>query len=417
MSVIEQKLAELAAIAADNGHSPNGKTDKLQIRKADLNQVQPFRWAWQDRLLLGYVNLLAGDEGVGKGTFIAWLIARLTRGDLPGVLHGHPVRVLMIGDEDGFHNITVPRLHTAGADLDLVYDAPIDDAAGPLDIRRDITKFKQAVGEGGFKIVVFDQLLDNLGVGVDDWKAKPVREAIGPLRRAAREHDIAVLAALHTNKSTTGGFRQRVGGSQQFNALSRSSCWLLNHPDHAEEDKHRVVLWPKANYANPGAVEFRITGHASTINDEVHHVGTATGLRESDITLEDVLSRRNGEPLTKADNGRAILLTELADGEWHPARDVMAMLEEHEIGEREANRLKTGLGVESHKDGFQGPTLWRLPRGREGAPDYRTSRTSRTAMDTGISGHCECEESLPRPAADGAIRCASCELLADWGAE
>ena len=35
--------------------------------------------------LLGYLNLLVGDEGVGKGTLLAWLIARLTRGELPGI--------------------------------------------------------------------------------------------------------------------------------------------------------------------------------------------------------------------------------------------------------------------------------------------------------------------------------------------
>src|SRR5207245_2887893 len=38
----------------------------LLIRKPDLTLARPTRWAWQHRIAVGYLNLLIGDEGIGK---------------------------------------------------------------------------------------------------------------------------------------------------------------------------------------------------------------------------------------------------------------------------------------------------------------------------------------------------------------
>lgn len=46
--------------------------------------------------------MVVGEEGIGKGTILAHLAARLTRGELDGDLHGQPCTVLFLADEDGF---------------------------------------------------------------------------------------------------------------------------------------------------------------------------------------------------------------------------------------------------------------------------------------------------------------------------
>lgn len=99
----------------------------LTPRAADPSRVRPFKWAWSGRLLAGYLNVIVGDEGVGKGTFLAWLIARLSRGELPGTFYGRPVRTLVIGDEDGFDGVWTPRLMAADADLSMVSDLPVEE--------------------------------------------------------------------------------------------------------------------------------------------------------------------------------------------------------------------------------------------------------------------------------------------------
>lgn len=364
-----------------NGGTPR-TSSRFALRPAQLDRVQPFRWAWRHRILLGYLNLLVGDEGVGKGTFLAWLVARLTRGELPGDLAGNPARVLMIGDEDGFNGVTVPRLHAAGADLSMVIDLH---ASGdqPLDIKSDADDLRRILAVGGFRVVIFDQLLDNLGVNVDDWRGKQVREAVRPLRALSADVGVATLAALHTNKSRTGSFRERVSGTQAFNALSRSSLLLAEHPDDADR---RVVARGKGNYAKaPASIEFRLESRALRINGHDMEIGVAADICETAMTAADLLANR--EPDTKASAGRRVITTALEDGDWHEAAAILNELADLDIGDREARRLAADLGIERKRStGFPSHMLWRSPaRARVGVPDSHTSRTSRTAENTGDS--------------------------------
>jgi hypothetical protein len=117
--------------------SPNGlglePAAGLRTRGVDWKRVRPLRWLWTHRIPIGMLSLLVGEESVGKGTLAAWLIARATRGELDGDSQGEPVRVLVIGDEDGFEPIWVPRLHVAGADLSMLHT--LDDGEYLDDLR------------------------------------------------------------------------------------------------------------------------------------------------------------------------------------------------------------------------------------------------------------------------------------------
>ena len=59
----------------------------LVIRASEV-ESRSLRWAWEGRLLLGYLTVMTGVEGLGKSLFVAWVIARLTRGDLQGEWRG-----------------------------------------------------------------------------------------------------------------------------------------------------------------------------------------------------------------------------------------------------------------------------------------------------------------------------------------
>ena len=74
-------------------------------------------WLWQDRYVAGYLNLILGEESVGKGALAAWTIARLTKGELLGAYFGEPVNAAVVADEDDWDGVWGPRLHAAGADL------------------------------------------------------------------------------------------------------------------------------------------------------------------------------------------------------------------------------------------------------------------------------------------------------------
>jgi KaiC/GvpD/RAD55 family RecA-like ATPase len=96
--------------------------------------MEQTRWAWQDRIPLGGVTLLAGQEGSGKTTILANVLARATRGQLPGDLIGDPVGCVYATAEDSHSRTLAPRMAAAGADLDRIFFVEVDGLAGGLSI-------------------------------------------------------------------------------------------------------------------------------------------------------------------------------------------------------------------------------------------------------------------------------------------
>ena len=60
---------------------------------------------------------MAGQEGSGKTTILADVLARATLGQLEGDLLGEPVGCVYATAEDSWSRTLAPRLSAAGADL------------------------------------------------------------------------------------------------------------------------------------------------------------------------------------------------------------------------------------------------------------------------------------------------------------
>jgi len=155
-------------------------------------------------------------SGVGKGTLAAWLIAKATRGQFEGDRHGRPVRVLIVGDEDAFEPIWVPRLYAAGVDLDML--RTLDDGEHLDDLQKRSQDLGAAVRRDGIGFVLLDQLLDHVSGGAEGqgvYNPKHVRQALMPLRRVSGEQGIAATGLLHPIKGNVTSFRQLMAGSHQ----------------------------------------------------------------------------------------------------------------------------------------------------------------------------------------------------------
>ena len=343
----------------------------LIIRKPDLSLARPTRWAWMHRIAVGYLNLLVGDEGIGKGVLAAWLIAGLTHGDLPGDFRHKPVMVGIVADEDSFNDVWAPRLHAAGADFAFVRHIEHPEE-GYLNLSTDREALEIAVDLDGFQVVYFDQLLDNLDELVDDYKQKSVRHALRPLRKIGRDFDIAVLAGLHPNKRA-GSFRELVAGTVAFNAVSRSSLLLAAHPDDADR---RVICRGKGNLSKtPSALDFEIESHIFEANDRDFDVPRAVDFQENDLTVDDLIKASApmpaaGEARTSA---RELIAAQLKDGNWQKAGKILKLCAAAEIEKKAAERAADDLGVEKQPKGFPSESHWRLkpratpPTSRENA--------------------------------------------------
>jgi len=314
--------------------------------------------------VLDGLSLIIGDEGIGKGTLAAWLIARITRGELEGDLHGNPAVVGLLGDEDGWDAVWTPRLHGAGADLDRVKLIERPDG-GYVELRGDRDALAHTVEAEQIKLLYFDALIDHLGLGVDDWRSKHVRDALAPLRSIARDFEIAAVGSMHPNKRG-GSFRELVSGSVAFNALSRSSLLLAKHP---ADDDRRVLVRGKGNLSRtPSAIEFEIEGHRFDANGHVFDVPRAIEFGESALIVDDLIGGTASSPAGPSRiTARDLIARELSDGDWHQASAVIALGKEQGLYKRAVQRAAKDLGVEHKPSGFPARTYWRLRLGgREG---------------------------------------------------
>jgi AAA domain len=270
-----------------NGHGP-GPPHQLGTRALELAKLRPVEWLWQGRLVRGVLNLLTGEEGVGKGTLLAWLIRRVTRGELPGALHEQPARVLWIGDEDPWERVVGPRLYAAGADLSLVRELTTGEESALLDVVRDASTLDALLGRERYELVAFEALVDNLPHLRNPTDMVEIRSSLRPLRRVLRHHEVTGLGTLHTTKVETGDFRRKQGGSHQFNALSRSSLFIGRHPDGSDR---RVLARGKGNYGPPpDPLSFAIDARCFQLNDHTFAESKATDFREEpELTLEELV--------------------------------------------------------------------------------------------------------------------------------
>jgi hypothetical protein len=344
-------------IRSGNIKHPSG----LTVRNAEIERAKPFVWAWDQRVLVEYVNLLIGEEGIGKGNLVAWIVAKLTRGALPGDLHGKPSPVAIIGDEDSFDHVWVPRLEAAGADRERVkYIAGVD--GNVFDVQEHVDQLRSYIKAEKPALIYIDQLLDNLGVA-NSWKDKEIRNALAPLRALAQDTKVAVLCTMHPNKRT-GAFRDRISGSPAFNALSRSSLLLGPHP--AEAGRVAVVRG-KGNYAaEPEAFEFRIEEQAIALTKPRRTIKASyiVDTRTTALTRDRLLNSMDGESRgrnnSKAGLARRLLAELFADGEERSAGQVQLQLHrEHGLNAREVTKAADELEFVRRKQGFQGEWRWR----------------------------------------------------------
>jgi hypothetical protein len=332
---------------------------RLWIRRADIERVLPVRSVWRDRTLEGMLNLTVGEEGIGKGNLIAWKVARITNGELPGDHFGETGNVLVVGDEDSWYRVWVPRLYVAGADLSRVVNLD-SGTSGVFDATKakDYKALLEYIQDEDVLLVYFDQIFDNLGY-TDSWKDQEVRNALAPLRRIADLSGCAMDLTMQPNKQG-GTFRARVSGSAAFNALSRSSLVVARHPDMSDVI---VACRAKGNYTQePPGFGYRIheetfesaNGLIKTSRIEPYH-----GHGDMTVRADDLLEKPRSQA-SKSGLARSLLKEMFADGKPRKSSEVVAHLHnEFKIPRKTTEEARRKVGLQSWKDNeFQGATWW-----------------------------------------------------------
>lgn len=214
---------------------------RLSATPASTITMRAARWLYDRRIPTGAITLLGGREGIGKSSISYDLAAKITRGELVGEHFGTPRSVGVVATEDAWHEVVVPRLHAAGADLDRVYQIQAHTEEGALDavsVPADLDRLATLTRELEIALILLDPLMSVIHSSIDTHKDREVRIALDPLARFAAATRIAVLGLLHANKSATTDPLNSLMASRAFSAVARSVLYCIVDPEAEREDRY-----------------------------------------------------------------------------------------------------------------------------------------------------------------------------------
>ena len=379
-------------------HATNGNGTGRQMVPNVLSTVEPERvtWAWEQRIPVGAVTLLAGRQGLGKSTLLADLTAALTRGELPGDLKGQPTTVLMASYEDTYAATIVPRLLAARADLNYVVGLDLMEDGKPdlLSLPDDLELIAATAAEYKAKALLVDPLLAALSGGMDSHRDHDVRHRLAPIAQLAEDAGVAVLAVMHLRKGAANEALDRVSGSVAFTAAARSVLAFGQAEDDGEEDGDgdgRVLAHAKSNLGRLApSLAYRVEGVSVEHGDVTIPTSRLVCTGEVDVHATELLSPPPTEDRTEVEIAAEWLADELGDGEWRASRDLKAAAKMADIRERTLKRAKQRLGIEDRREGFPAISEWRLPVGPGGL-----------ARQSGQEVRPDCENGSGKPNAAG----------------
>ncbi len=255
-SLRERASAPAAGIAAPTLRLPVKKRLQLVTRlSADVEEEQ-LVWLWWNRFLIGHVNILAGDPGLGKSLLAVDAAARVSTGrSWPDGTPCQKGRVVYATTEDAFASVVKPRLTAADADHNQVtFVEGVSDDHGEgslfLDEHMALLDDLMAAQEGQVRLLVLDTLQSFVGSETNTSNNASSRRIMTPLKRLAEKHKVAVLCLEHLTKGTTQrNATYRVQGSIAFTGAARS-VWIVVKDQ--QDPSRRIVQAGKCNLSPDG---------------------------------------------------------------------------------------------------------------------------------------------------------------------
>jgi hypothetical protein len=398
--------------------------------------IRPVVWAWTDndqgRIPAGSLSIATGREGSGKSTFGTWLAAQITRGTLPGNLHGNPRRVLYVAVEDSWEHTLAPRLLAAGADLSMVgrFDVVEDpDEQVTLSLPADNRLLEQSIREHNVALVVLDPLMSLISDRLDTHRTRDVRTALDPLVRLADRTSCLLLGIAHFNKGAGTDPSLLITGSGAFKDVPRSVLGFVRDTD--AEDGSRVMTQTKNSLGRDDlpSLKYLIENTEIATDQGPAHVGRICWRGESDRTAQDILRDAGSTPEDRDE--RADAASWLRDyltnrGGESPVNDVKKSGAAAGFNMDALKRAKGKAGVRSRKTGLSGGWVWALdlgatPRrehqGCEGSGEPEATPFAPLVLPSEppeaspiTTGPCtRCGQLCRRYGADGSPLCRSCE--------
>ncbi|WP_199565088.1 AAA family ATPase [Spongiactinospora rosea] len=344
----------------------DGTPRRLKLTPASAVRLRPVRWLWADRIPAGALTLIPGREGIGKSLILAWLTARLTRGELPGLHQGTPRPVIYAATEDSWEHTIGPRLHAAGADLEKVFRVDVERPGGfdQLTLPRDCDELAEVITEIGVSLLAADPLLSLISSQIDSFKDQQLRTALEPLVRLADTTGCSVVGLAHFNKSANTDALNLITGSRAFSAVARAVLAIARDPQ--ADDGSCVLSQAKNNLGRLDLPSLRYVVSTAEVATEEGpaYVGKLDFTGESDRSVDDILAEGSGDPSERAERDEAALwLTGYLTGQPNQEATALEVFQEGSaagFSRDQLKRAKAKARVASRKSDFGGGWVWAL---------------------------------------------------------
>lgn len=342
-------------------------TRQVVLTPASAIEPEPMRWLWDDRMPQGMITVGPGREGIGKSLFCAWLAARITLGELPGVHYGQPKSVIYAATEDSWEHTLAGRLIVAGADLDRVYRVEVEQIGGisvPLSLPRDCDTMAVAIRDHDVALLVVDPLISAIDLAINVHQDRDLRSGLEPLARLASDTGCVVFGLAHFNKASGTDVLSRIMGGRAFSAVARAVIAFAR--DTQADDGSCVISQVKNNLGPTDLPSLRYTV-------EPVEVETAKGLAswgrlvmqgETDTHVRQLMDEtpETGQDRSGLEEAKAWLEEYLTDrGGEAPSAEAKQAAKDAEIKERTLQRARTKLNIIVRSEGTPRTTYWRLP--------------------------------------------------------
>jgi hypothetical protein len=285
-----------------NGNSP--ARPALDWKPLSEIATRPIVFADKPHVQASAFHLLVGRKNAGKGTYLANLAARVTRGEL-----GVRRRVLWIAAGEDSYAIDVrPRIEAAGG----VVEDVIVLHGGRLLLPKHAAEIESKATElGDVGLVVIDPLGGSLGVGKSSNLDSDVRPALECLNDLADRLACVIFGVRHlTNKEIRGGVLAGVLGSSDWVNVPRVVLALV-HDDQDEDVRHLTLVTGSRVKGGAGRI-YRIEGVEPESGGE--EVTRAVLVGDSDRHAEELLERGLASGRTsKSSRARDLILDVLED--------------------------------------------------------------------------------------------------------
>lgn len=279
-------------------------------------------WLWHPVVPLGFLTLLQGDPGAGKGWFYLALAASLSIGQWPfffngGVSCAAESNILIATNEDRPSSSIKARLEVMGGNQRRIHwfsgkKRPGDERLSAITMA-DIPMMEHAIRQTGSQLLVIDPMTGYLPDNVNPNRAEQVRRMLAPLDALAHRTQCAIIAVGHFNKNVTAPAMYRGSGSIDFAATARVVLHALELGGRTAQS----TLHSTAKRFAVGQTKNNLSAKCSVLEFQVDYTGQFLWVGTLDTRIEDLIAPQERDEATSPfalQEARAFILEMLKEG-------------------------------------------------------------------------------------------------------